>query len=110
MSFTDLAKKHADFMSRHAFGEEVEYLPHGEVVPRLVRAIVRRDPADPLGQVLVNAIRLYVPKVDVVGICVGRDKFRICDPHRKAGDKVPEYTVATVESQGPGHYWVTAHR
>lgn len=77
-------------------GEEVEIVEAGEVAPRTITARVTRNPVDPIGNMLVNSVQVYVSKADVPTLRVGLDRFRILADRKSPIHPPPEYVVERV--------------
>ena len=95
MSFADLVKANASFIAGHVAGEDIQYWIYPYNGLDDIKARVQRNPIDPMGEVLRNAVSVFVSKTDVPFVRLERDKVKI-------GEDI--YRVSQVLEENVGSY------
>lgn len=103
MAFKDCAKLNALFIASHVLGESIQYVQGSAAPPLTVSAKVNRRIVDVVGNVLQNAVDVFVSKTSIGAVEVGKDTVRLT-ADQIAGQPVPTYRVASVLTDGLG-YW-----
>jgi len=108
MSFADLVKTHATYIVSGPTGELIEYKKYPSQVFQEIFAHVTREPADIMGNVLANRIRVFISKTDLDKPNPKQDYIQL--QQRDPGDEQPLYRVISIVANGetPGCWTVEA--
>ncbi|MFH0903186.1 MAG: hypothetical protein V2A73_21365 [Pseudomonadota bacterium] len=101
-----LAKEHATFIAVHS-GESIEYRRYPGASFASATGYVRRQAVDVMGNVMANAIRVYMSKDDLPTVDVRKDQIRLAQ--KDIGDAQEIYTVVDATEE-VGHWWLLAVR